>query len=154
MEIQMQLSLDNDGFLRRECPHCELEFKWHHGPTDAAPEDFVYPDVYCCPRCGRSATHDAWWTQEQLAYQRELVTSKAHDHMGDMLRTSLGRAGGRGFKVKVTPGSSRQEAPAPPFEPDDMMMISPPCHPWEPVKVPDDAAQPHYCLICGQGYAV
>jgi hypothetical protein len=34
-----------------------------------------------------------------------------------------------------------------------MLIITPPCYPWEPVKVPDDAAAPFYCLICGDAYA-
>lgn len=39
-------------------------------------------------------------------------------------------------------------------EPNDMQIIAPPCHPYEPVKVPDSLAGPFHCLICGQKFAV
>lgn len=77
MDISIQLPLDADGFLRRECPNCEQEFKWHHGTTDAAPTDFIYPDLYWCPRCGKSADHDSWWTTAQLEYQQQVVAGTA-----------------------------------------------------------------------------
>lgn len=38
MEIQVSLPLDNDGFLRRECPHYMQQFKWHHGPANEEAE--------------------------------------------------------------------------------------------------------------------
>jgi hypothetical protein len=30
VSIPMSLPLDGDGFLRRECPKCERQFKWLH----------------------------------------------------------------------------------------------------------------------------
>ena len=38
MSLSIELPLDS-GFLRRECPNCQLEFKWHHGPTETTPEN-------------------------------------------------------------------------------------------------------------------
>lgn len=38
-------------------------------------------------------------------------------------------------------------------EPDDMVIVEPPCHPEEPVKVPDDAQAPFHCLDCGTPFA-
>ena len=154
MEIQMELILDSDGFLRRECPHCEREFKWHHGPTETTPEAFVYPDVYWCPRCGQSAAHNAWWTPAQLDYQQEYLTAVSSDIVNDALRDAFGTRRSKNFKFTPAPRTGAVNTPAPPEEPDDMEMIAPPCHPWEPVKVPDDARPPHYCLLCGDSFAV
>jgi hypothetical protein len=153
MEIEMELPLDTDGFLRRECPYCELEFKWHHGKTESAPATFVYPSVYWCPRCGRSAGHDAWWTKDQLRYQQEVVGGVAGDVIGEALMEAFGtrRNSPIGFEVQQ---GGRPEVPDPLFEPDDMMMIAPPCHSWEPVKVPEDSVAPYFCLVCGAAYAV
>lgn len=39
-----------------------------------------------------------------------------------------------------------------PVEADDMTMVEPPCHPWEPVKIPDERESLLHCLICGQRY--
>ncbi len=64
--FSVMLSLDSDGFLRRECPHCLQEFKWHNGPTEDRPEGEEDPPVYHCPRCGASAAPDQWWTPEPM----------------------------------------------------------------------------------------
>jgi hypothetical protein len=34
-----------------------------------------------------------------------------------------------------------------------MVIVAPPCHPWEPVKVPDEATGELHCLICGTAFA-
>ena len=149
MELPLELPLDSDGFLRRECPSCLEEFKWHHGPTDGAPEAFIYPQLHFCPRCGRSAPLDAWWTRAQLEYQQEVVSASA----GDILRQTMKGLGSTGLKFK-TGSSQKPSVPDPLFEANDMMMIAPPCHAWEPVKVPAEARSPFYCLLCGQAYAL
>ena len=148
--ISVSLPLDADGFLRRECPHCEQEFKWHHGKTEEAPEDYVYPEVHWCPRCGKSATLNQWWTPAQLEYTRSAAMGPALDQLGQELKDAV-----RGSKfLKIELSNDRPEVPDPLVELDDMTMIAPPCHPWEPVKVPEDSASPHYCLLCGEPYAV
>ena len=43
------------------------------------------------------------------------------------------------------------EVPAALAEPSDMQIIASPCHSYEPVKIPDDAAGPFHCLSCGEG---
>ena len=39
-------------------------------------------------------------------------------------------------------------------EPDDMVIVTSPCHGFEPVKVPEDHTGPLYCLVCGTAFAV
>ena len=41
--FSVPLPLDSDGFLRRECPHCVQQFKWHHGPTADRPDGEIDP---------------------------------------------------------------------------------------------------------------
>lgn len=148
----MPISLDSDGFLRRECPHCEQEFKWHHGRIDGTPADWIDPDIYWCPRCGASAGHDAWWTQDQVAYQESFIEAVAPDVVTDALADAF--RGSRHIKFQREPRVGLSTTPAPPAEPDDMEMIASPCHPWEPVKVSAPANSPYYCLVCGEPYAV
>lgn len=153
MDHSIEFPLDSDGFPRRECPHCEVEFKMHHGKTDAAPADFVYPDVYWCPLCGSTAGHDSWWTQPQLEFQQQALSVYAQRELAKSLE-SLAKSRRDGLiQIKVTSGG-QPEMPNPLVELDDMDAIAPPCHPWEPVKVPSDAVAPFYCLICGEAYAV
>ena len=50
ISIPIALPLDGDGFLRRECPACELEFKWFvhaDGDADAEQVDQVSLPVRC-----------------------------------------------------------------------------------------------------------
>ena len=148
--MDVALPLDFDGFLRRECPNCEQEFKWHNGKTDAAPEDYLYPDVHWCPLCGESAALDQWWTPRQLEYVRSVAAGPVIDQLTDDLFKGLDDS----KFVKVTRNSSKREVPDPLVEPDDMTILEPPCHPWEPIKVPDNASPPFYCLICGEAFTV
>jgi hypothetical protein len=148
MQVPVEYPLDSYHFLRRECPHCEQEFKWHHGPTDSRPDDAVDPPRYSCPLCGQQADHDQWFTQEQVQYQHEVVNFYAPD----AINAELKKAFGKNYK----PGKNNAPAPTPLVEPDDMLMVEPPCHPWEPVKVPQDRADsgPLYCILCGETYSV
>ncbi len=150
MEIPVEFPLDSDGFLRRECPTCGREFKWHYGPTDARPADAADPPRFTCPLCGELANHDAWFTQAQITYQQELVGF----HAMDMINDELSRAFRGSKNLTYTPGKSNAPAPTPLTEPDDMLIVESPCHPWEPVKVPSERADsgPLYCLVCGDTY--
>lgn len=38
-------------------------------------------------------------------------------------------------------------------EPGDMVIVEPPCHSNEPLKVPDDATRLLHCLICGSQFS-
>jgi hypothetical protein len=145
------LPLDDDGFLRRECPHCLQEFKWHHGPTADQPGHEADPPVYFCPRCGVSAAPDQWWTKGQLAFMQEYVAGPALREAAEGIEKAF--RGSRGVTFK--PGHFDEPEPPPALhEPDDMIILAPPCHPWEPVKVPEDVLSRVYCLICGEPFAV
>ncbi|SRR6266568_2779615 len=146
----VQLPLDDDGFLRRECPHCLQEFKWHHGPPADRPEGEADPPVYYCPRCGVSAAPDQWWTQDHLAFMQEYVAGPALREVTDEIAKAFRGARGVTFKRGHL---DEPEPPASLHEPNDMIILAPPCHPWEPVKVPEDATARVYCLLCGKAFA-
>ena len=146
----VQLPLDADGFLRRECPHCRQQFKWHNGSTADRPEGELDPAVFHCPRCGVSAAPDQWWTQEQLTFIQQSAAGPALREAADELEKAF-----RGVKG-MTYKRGQLDEPEPPAalqEPDDMIILAPPCHPWEPVKVPEEAAARVCCLMCGEPFA-
>lgn len=146
MDVPISFPLDVDGFLRRECPTCGEEFKWHHGPTTTRPASAIDPAQYSCPSCGTPAQHDQWFTQDQVRHQREVVEFYAVDIVNDELKSAFGN--------NYTPGKNTAPAPTPLHEPNDMVIIESPCHPWEPVKVPQQRADsgPLHCLVCGGTY--
>lgn len=129
--------------MRRECPKCEREFKWHYGPTDERPSDFNDPPVYYCPLCGRESDPDEFFTQEQAEFATGYVMLPAMEELEAEMK-------GAGFNFKI----DSIDPPDPITEPDDMLIVAPPCHAWEPVKVPDESTAPYYCLLCGEAYAV
>ena len=148
---QMSVPVDGDGFLRRECPTCEREFKWF---ASAEGEGVAMPDGgYYCPYCAIQAPADSWFTRDQLelaknTLMREVVGPELENLAGDLRRSSVG--GLVRFDVKLeTP-----EPLDPLVEPNDMRRFDFECHPSEPVKVLDDWVGPVHCLICASAGVV
>jgi DNA-directed RNA polymerase subunit RPC12/RpoP len=133
--LSMEIPVDSDGFLRRECPTCEREFKWLPSLAGEDEASDIADGGYYCPYCGVQASADAWFTKAQLELAERIVQAEV---VGPMLR-------------KFAHGTSGQaEEPEPLTEGDDMRRIDFTCHPSEPLKVLDDWRQPVRCLVCGQ----
>lgn len=154
MDLSISLPLDSDGFLRRECPNCVRQFKWHHGPANEEAELHADPVAYTCPLCGQSAGPDSWWTQEQLDLVQGIATPMALQVVQDELESALMTLRSKSFSIKVDSRSAVPKEPMPLTEPDDMLIITSPCHAYEPVKVPEDTLGPFHCLVCGAPFAV
>ncbi|CAM5504913.1 hypothetical protein [Streptomyces narbonensis] len=150
----MSLPLDNDGFLRRECPHCIGQFKWHHGPASEEAEEQPSPASDYCPLCGQPAGLDSWWTQEQLDYAQGVFAPAAARMVEDELKAAFKSARSKHVKFSLQGGVNAPGVPSPLIEPDDMVIVTSPCHSYEPVKVPEAASGPYHCLVCGQAFAV
>lgn len=150
IRIPMNLPLDSDGFLRRECPTCEREFKWFshdEGDSNAEPVS-----QYFCPLCGEPAAINAWWTPAQLEYGYASggpeIDRAVQSAVSDMFKDI------KGFEFKPNSSFSLDvETPDSLVEPDDMMIVEPPCHPNEPLKVPAGALERLHCLVCGVPFA-
>lgn len=126
------------------------QFKWHHGPTTERPTGEVDPPVYFCPRCGVSAAPDQWWTQEQIAFIEEAGAGPVSREISDALEKAFSGVKGMTYK----PGSlDEPEPPSALQEPNDMVIVAPPCHSWEPIKVPAETISRVHCLICGAAFA-
>lgn len=154
MKIEMKISLDHDGFLRRECPHCVRQFKWHHGPANEEAEQAPAPTAYHCPLCGRPAAVDAWLTREQVEYGKNLLATVATREIKQQLGDSIKTVNSKYLKIEVKFDADELPALAPLTEPDDMVIVTSPCHSYEPVKVPEDETGPFHCLVCGEAFAV
>jgi hypothetical protein len=149
VEISMSLPLDDDGFLRRECPTCEREFKWFasdEGESEPPPQGGYY-----CPYCGVQASADAWHTKAQVKQAEATVTREVVSPELKKLERSfreVGRASGGLIETRMD--VETPEEPDPLIEMDDMIRVDFSCHPKEPVKVLDNWTQPVHCLICGR----
>ena len=137
-EIEVRLQLDDDGYLRRECPHCEREFKWRHTEGTGGSE----PPDYYCPYCGHAADAGSWWTKVQLAHIEPLVAGAFLDDLEQELE------GGEGLSITLERPPSAGPSVLEP-EPNDMRRVASPCHADEPVKVVEGWTGPIHCLSCG-----
>ena len=154
MNIPVSLPLDNDGFLRRECPSCRQQFKWHNGPANDEAEGQASAELYFCPFCGQSAAPDQWLTGEQLAYIQGAAMPGIMRLVDDELSSLFKGMNSKHLKVKQTGHLDVPDEPDALIEPDDMAIVASPCHGWEPIKVPDDIASPVHCLVCGRPFAL
>lgn len=154
MDVPVSLPLDSDGFLRRECPHCMQEFKWHHGPANEEAEQAPPAEVYHCPLCGQPAGLESWWTPEQLDYIQQAAMPSVMQSLEDELDGMFRSTNSKHLSIKRTGHLDSREAPMPLVENDDMSIVTSPCHAYEPVKIPEPAASPLYCLICGSPFAL
>lgn len=152
MEFSVLIPLDADGYVRRQCPACEREFKWFHGRTDATPDNWQDPDSYFCPYCGVEAAGDEWFTDAQAAYVQQSLSGHVGDLVADELEDvarSINREGGL-IRLSVSDRGIDTNPPPPPLsEPNDMAAVEAPCHPFEPVKIREDWLDAVHCLVCG-----
>jgi hypothetical protein len=150
VEFGIALPLDNDGFLRRECPTCEREFKWLSA-QDEAEATLPTDGGYFCPYCAVQAPPEAWHTKSQVALMetvvhREVIAPALDQFDRDLRRIERQSQG----MIKVTTRSDRPEDPEPLTETDDMKRVDFDCHPTEPVKVLEDWQREVRCLVCGE----
>lgn len=154
MSPQVSLPLDSDGFLRRQCPTCDRQFKWHDGPANEQAEGQAVVSAYFCPICGDPALVDQWWTSEQVQHINGVALPAALQGVNDELDSMFRGMNSKNFRITKKGQFDIPDEPDPLMEPDDMMIIASPCHAWEPVKVPEGSTSPFYCLVCGRAFAV
>jgi hypothetical protein len=151
VSVEMSIPVDSDGFLRRECPTCEREFKWLHTPQEDAAYNVAPDGSYFCPYCGVQAEAGSWLTKDQVELAQKLVANRVVGPMleefADDLRC-IGRRSKGMVRTEVTHAVS--DEPDPLTEIDDMILVEFTCHPEEPVKVLEDWDRTTFCLVCGQ----
>jgi hypothetical protein len=145
----MEMPLDNDRFLRRECPTCEREFKWFVSAEDEAGPGPV--GGYFCPYCRIQAPPGSWLTRAQVEVANNTVAREIVGPMLDDFSRDLGRIARRsGGMLRVDVQTKTPKRLDPLVERDDMRRIDFACHPSEPLKVLDDWDRDVFCLICSE----
>ena len=151
MSFSMSLPLDSDGFLGRECPTCEREFKslYAEDEQEATPA----PDGgYYCPYCAVQAPPDAWWTKDQAEQATRIVAKEGLPQILEQFHQGMERATRGSKNVTYKRGSGEIDVPEPRddlSETNDMKRVDFSCHPADPVKVLDEWDRDVHCLICG-----
>ena len=156
MSISMSFPLDDDGFLRRECPNCELQFKWWPTPEEenVAEEAREEVEAYFCPYCYEPAPPSSWWTKEQVEYIQQLAAAEALGPPLRSMKNNLERGNCRSKEINIEVSVPDLSPPKSLTELDDMVRVDLPCHPEEPLKVDEVWEQEVACLVCGIQYPV
>jgi uncharacterized Zn finger protein (UPF0148 family) len=89
VQVQIQLPLDDDGYLDRRCSHpeCQSDFKvlfddWR---------DKVRDEEVLCPLCRHAADSGEWNTDAQQEYIQQATTRYIQKELGDAFRSSARR---------------------------------------------------------------
>lgn len=105
-QISVPIQPDEDGFTGRECPNsdCEGYFKIECG-TGLKGENLPCH----CPYCGHTASHDQFWTEEQVEYAKSValrkITDAFHQDLKELEFDHKPRGPfGIGLSLKVKPG--------------------------------------------------
>jgi hypothetical protein len=156
MRVPMALPLD-DGFLRRECPQCERQFKVRVEQTADALDDGEPTQtnaLYFCPLCYESAPANAWWTKEQISYSGQIAMATVSDELHGMLNRAFGGLSQPSSPLRIEVEHGEIEEPKSMDEAHDMVRIDPPCHADTPLKVPEAWSGEVACFECGVRYPV
>ncbi len=93
VKIQINLELDDKGYLDRRCPceQCNANFKvvfddWR---------DIVRDEVVYCPRCRHDAESSEWNTPEQAEYMKNAATTFVHKRLGRAFQADARRFNSR-----------------------------------------------------------
>jgi uncharacterized C2H2 Zn-finger protein len=140
IRFSLSVSLDRDGFFRRACPSCGLEFK-----TESAPADFAWAldlqlrrvsddigvapasvveeplkETLRCPFCGHVAESSEMHTEETVSFLRqtalrEYALPKLHKMLAGFAESfgRGGRGGGGGF-LSISVSFKHEPSPLPP----------------------------------------
>jgi hypothetical protein len=81
--------------------------------------------------------------------RRRYDNERSYDHKGH----PEDKPGNRSPGQRIDGRLDKPELPRAMHELNDMIILAPPCHPWEPVKVPEEATARVHCLICGEPFA-
>jgi hypothetical protein len=149
--FSMTVQLDGDGFLRRECPTCEREFKWFSSAVGEGEPPAA--GGHYCPYCAVQAPPGSWSTKAQIDQAKAVLTSEVVQPEIEKLRGALDRVGrsSDGFiaaRFTMTRTSDPQSSPL--TEADDMRRVDFECHPRQPLKVLDTWGGAVHCLVCGR----
>ena len=151
IEVSVPIPRDSDGFIRRECPHCMRQFKWHDGPANEEAEHQIPPVTYSCPLCGQPAAVDSWNTTKQIELAQQAAMPQFLEMIQDDLEAMFRGAKGMTYE-RGNDGMSDESVQL--TETDDMVIVASPCHGYEPVKIPEDHTGALFCLVCGLAFTV
>jgi len=170
----IKIPLDDEGYLRRECPFCMNEFKIlpkeedldgsepenleqfmiEEDKKDGIDDESSENEVFC-PYCGQQAEEDQWFTQEQADYinsiTQNIVADLINDNLINPLKRNLGGSSRGMISVEFKGDAIEKENEWVSSDLNDMMIFELPCC-QSSIKIEDDWKGTVYCFFCGFPY--
>lgn len=151
-EVTLSFPLDDDKFLRRECPDCEKEFKIQTIEKDGYFDsglDKQESNKMTCPYCGHRSKVREWWTKDQVNYISQENERIAFDLIqnelgGSMINTGL-------IQVTLTPNTIPKTSMNP--EKNDMKIFELSCCERD-IKILENWTEKVYCPDCSKIYKI
>lgn len=156
ISIEMNIPLDPDGFLSRECPNCERQFKWK--PISSTSDDTEGGEIesYYCPYCYQPAPPNAWWTKEQLEYAQQIAFKQVVEPQLEKLQKQINQLSNSSSLIQAKASISGFSEPDPELLDaiENLARIDFPCHLEGPIKVDKMWSQEIACFLCGIRYPI
>ncbi len=170
----VSIPLDDDNFLRRQCPLCLREFKIYvednelNDLVENSVEDFKLEDgkpdkvgeeeeekkeeeLVTCPYCGQEAPKKEWWTEEQLAYLNifieNIVSELLNENFIKPLKHTFNNYKKGPISIKFTGKEIEQKTPWISPETNDMKIFDLPCC-NKKIKIDEDWNKDIFCYYC------
>lgn len=171
IEFKIPISLDPDGFLRRQCPLCGRQFKIRplreeSTPDTGKPEDTFLliieeegkvkedmetsPGLFC-PYCGQQSPQKDFLTDAQREYIQNIIYRYGKQLIEEELFKSLKRIESRlsgPISIRVEPKKTPEPNIPPLTDVGDMQIYHLSCCEKE-IKIQEDWEKPVYCPYCG-----
>jgi len=178
--LKVAIPLDEDNFLRRECPYCVREFKIQMSSEDLTdlakkgvasfltdddvkksednndddPDDEIAK--FFCPYCGQEAPRTHWWTQEQLSYMRvyanNIMAKLVNEQLIKPMNRNFNKSSGL-ISISCKGSEMRYEDPWISDEVNDMRVFDLVCC-NKKLKFIEDWSKNVYCFYCGYEHKV
>ena len=166
--INASVPLDDDRYLRRECPHCIREFKIKLSEEEltsyldkhiasfltdevVTDEDADETKEFYCPYCKQTAPNTHWWTQEQLSYLeifgKNILAKIVNENLIKPLKRTRTR---KNDFISITFDAKEMvyEDPWISEEINDMVLFDLPCC-GESIKIQEGLQEDVCCYYCG-----
>lgn len=137
--IRIDLPTDSDGFLPRQCPHCEQRFSIHGDSY----EQGRYLNLRC-PYCGMIEEFDEFLTEEQAEYSQATAQNEAREMAAKELEDALGDVFDGVSSGSIDFGEI--DTPSPHLSHDTVRTICPNCE--FRYGVIEDSDEDSLCPVC------
>jgi len=170
---KIPLPLDEEGFLRRECPFCHKEFKILFekqglanllqksvdsfiaelkGKKANLSENSKSENEFICPYCGQRAPSNDWWTREQASYIhnifKNIIAKAVNENLINSFKESFQSFRSDAVSIKFEGKEMEQHEPRISPEINDMKIFDLPCC-QRKIKIEENWHNKVYCFFCG-----